>query len=91
MANSPMAQALRLARRGRAHTSPNPLVGAVVVDDRTHNSCGLFEYVQGSTIASSAKSSGETDYTISYIENISNVTPGGVFYMNDQLVAVPTY
>ncbi len=35
MANSPMAQALRLARRGRAHTSPNPLVGAVVVDDRT--------------------------------------------------------
>ena len=56
-----------------------------------YNSCGLFEYVQGSTIASSAKSSGETNYTISYIENISNVTPGGVFTMNDQLVAVPTY
>ncbi len=56
-----------------------------------YNSCGLFEYVQGSTIASSAKSSGETNYTISYIENISNVTPAGSYTMNDQLIAVATF
>jgi len=56
-----------------------------------YNSCGLFQYINGSTIASSPKSSGETDYTISYIENISNVTPGGTYTMNDVLVATATY
>jgi len=35
MSQSPMARALTLARRARAHTSPNPLVGAVVIDRRT--------------------------------------------------------
>ena len=56
-----------------------------------YNSCGLFEYVPGSVIASSSKSSGETDFTISYIENISNVTPAGTFTLAQQLVAVATF
>ena len=35
-----------------------------------YNTCGLFKYVKGDTIARSTKSSGETDYTISYLYNI---------------------
>jgi hypothetical protein len=53
-----------------------------------YNTCGLFKYVKGDTIASSSKSSGETDYTISYIFNISPTTPGGTYSMNHVLVAV---
>jgi hypothetical protein len=50
-----------------------------------------FKYVNGDTIAQSAKSSGETDYTISYIVNINNVTPGGTYTMNHVLVATSTF
>lgn len=56
-----------------------------------YNTCGKFEYIPNSTIATSTQSSGETDYEISYIMNISNLTPGGAFSMNDVLVAIPTF
>ena len=56
-----------------------------------YNTCGLFKYVNGDTIASSATSSGETDYTISYIYNISVLTPGGAYTFNDVLVATATF
>jgi len=56
-----------------------------------YNTCGLFKYVKGDTIASSPKSSGETDYTISFIYNISNVTPDGLYSFNGTLVATSTY
>ncbi len=56
-----------------------------------YNSCGLFQYVPNSIIASSNESSGETDYTISYMMNISNVTPAGLYTMGQVLVAVPTF
>lgn len=56
-----------------------------------YNTCGLFQYIEGSTIAESLKSSGQTNYTISYIENISNVTPAGQYNMTDQLVAIATF
>ncbi len=56
-----------------------------------YNTCGLFKYVKGDTIASSAKSSGETDYTASYIYNISNVTPDGQYSYNGVFVATATY
>lgn len=56
-----------------------------------YNSCGLFQYIPNSIIAQSSKSSGVTDYTISYMANITALTPGGVYTMNDELVAVPTY
>jgi len=51
----------------------------------------LYKYVPGDTIASSVKSSGETDYTISYIYNISSTTPGGTYSFNDVLVATATF
>jgi hypothetical protein len=50
-----------------------------------------FMYVDGGVIASSATSSGETDYTISMIINISNVTPGGQYTGNYSAVIVPSY
>ncbi|HVC36320.1 MAG TPA: hypothetical protein VNE40_02640 [Candidatus Dormibacteraeota bacterium] len=56
-----------------------------------YNTANLFKYVKGDVIASSAKSSGETDYTISYIYNVSSLTPGGTYTFNDVLVATAGY
>lgn len=56
-----------------------------------YNTANLYKYVPGDTIASSSKSSGETDYTISYIYNISSLTPGGAYTFNDVLVATATF
>lgn len=56
-----------------------------------YNTTNLFKYVKGDVIASSLKSSGETDYTISYLINISNVTPGGTYTMAHVLVATATF
>ena len=56
-----------------------------------YNTCGLFKYVKGDTVASSTRSTGQTDYTISFIYNITNVTPDGQYVFNGDLVAVSTY
>jgi hypothetical protein len=56
-----------------------------------YNTANLYKYVPGSTIAYSNSSSGETDYTISYIFNISNLTAGGTYTFNDVLVATATF
>lgn len=50
-----------------------------------------FTYNNGDTIAQSNSSSGETDYTISYLFNISSVTPGGTYTMTQNLVATSTF
>jgi hypothetical protein len=57
----------------------------------SYNTPNEYAYVNGSTIAFSNSSSGETDYTISYIYNISNTTPGGYYTFNDTLVATATF
>lgn len=56
-----------------------------------YNTANLFKYNQGNVIAQSTKSSGETLYTISYIENISNLTPGGTYTYTQNLVVTATY
>lgn len=56
-----------------------------------YNTACQFKYVPGDTIASSSSSSGETDYTISYLYNISVLTPGGTYTFNDVLVATATF
>ncbi len=56
-----------------------------------YNTPNQFKYVPGDTIAYSTKSSGETDFTISYLYNISTTTPGGYYKFNEQLVATATY
>lgn len=50
-----------------------------------------FMYSNNDTIADSTKSSGETDYTISYIVNTTGATPGGTYSFNQVLVATGTF
>ncbi len=50
-----------------------------------------FMYKKGDVIANATKSSGETDFTISYVINTTNVTPGGTYTMNQVLVATSTF
>lgn len=57
-----------------------------------YDTCGLFKYSKGDVIAQSGSNGwGETDYTISYIANISTVTYAGKYNMTQDLVAVATY
>lgn len=56
-----------------------------------YNTACNFTYNNGDTVAQSTKSSGETDYTISYLYNISSVTPGGTYTFNHVLVATSTF
>jgi hypothetical protein len=51
----------------------------------------MYKYAKGDIVALSNSSSSATDYTISYIFNISNVTPGGNYSMHHVLVATATY
>jgi len=84
-----------------ANTSPTTFGAAPVqVPDSTfsfgtansnYNTANQYMYVNGDTLASSTKSSGQTDYTISYILNITNVTPGGTYTMNQAIVATSTF
>lgn len=56
-----------------------------------YNSINNFKYHPGDEIAYSNQSTGETDYTISYLFNISTATPGGTYTFNQTLVATSTY
>lgn len=51
----------------------------------------LFMYHSGDVIAHSDKDSGETDYTISMIVNISNTTPAGHYSGDFSAVAIPSF
>jgi hypothetical protein len=50
-----------------------------------------FVYISNDTIARSTKSSGVTQYTLSAIANISNVTPGGSYGTSLFINAIPTF
>lgn len=50
-----------------------------------------YRYVSGETIASAPKSSGYTDYTMSFLANISTLTPGGTYSGNLSIIATGTY
>ncbi|HLZ14830.1 MAG TPA: hypothetical protein VKQ34_02450 [Candidatus Saccharimonadales bacterium] len=85
---------------GIHHAPANFGNDAVQVPDNTfsfgtvasgYNTCGLFKYVKNDVIASSTKSSGETDYTISFIYDISTTTPDGLYTYNGTLVATSTF
>ena len=58
---------------------------------RPYTIANNYRYVSGETVASGPKSSGETDYTISLMANISTVTPGGQYTGALSLVATGTY
>lgn len=50
-----------------------------------------FRFVSGETIALAPKSSGITNYTISYLVNVAGLTPGGQYVSNQTLVITGTY
>jgi hypothetical protein len=52
---------------------------------------GSFRFVDGETIAQATQSSGVTTYTISYLVNVSSLTPGGQYTSNQTLVVTGTY
>lgn len=56
-----------------------------------YNTANNYRYVAGQTIASAPKSSGRTNYTVSYIANMSINTPGGSYASNQTLVVTGTY
>jgi hypothetical protein len=56
-----------------------------------YNVADSYMYQNGNIIASSSSSSGTTLYTLSYIFNISNVTPAGTYTMAQSLVATSTF
>lgn len=51
----------------------------------------LFKYVKGETVALSTASTSDTTFTVSYLFNISRVTPGGTYTFHHVLVATGTY
>ncbi|QQS18676.1 hypothetical protein IPL68_01130 [Candidatus Saccharibacteria bacterium] len=56
-----------------------------------YNTPDTYKYVSGDVIAESLSSSGYTDYTISYIMNITAITPGGTYTTNQSVVATSTF
>lgn len=84
-----------------ANTSPTSFgANPIQVPDSTfsfgsaaagYNTTNLFKYIKGDTIARSTQSSGETDYTIAYLFNISNVTAAGEYQFHHTLVATATF
>lgn len=56
-----------------------------------YGTANLFKYVDGDIIARSDSESGETDYTVSFIINISNVTPGGQYIGHLSAVVTSTF
>jgi hypothetical protein len=82
------------------NTSPNIGASALQVPDSTtsfgqvdgdYGQPDLFMYNDGAQVAHSDKDSGETDYTLSMILNISNVTPGGHYAGAYSAVVVPVF
>lgn len=85
-----------------AVANTNPIVGANLVqvpDDKisfgslftNYSAANLFMFQPGDNVAKSTRSSGETDYTISMIVNISNATPAGHYSGDFSAVAIPVY
>lgn len=85
----------------KANTSPTTFGSeASQVPDNTfsfggaatgYNTANLFKYTSGDVIAAATKSSGKTVYTISYIANMSNNTPGGSYSSAQTLICTGTY
>lgn len=50
-----------------------------------------YRYVSGETIVQSAKSSGITNYTISYIINVDDMTLGGKYTSDQVIIVTGTY
>ena len=61
------------------------------VIDANYNTPNKFMYHEGDIVARSNVSSGQTNYTISFILNISSSTPAGLYVGRFHAIVVPTY
>lgn len=59
--------------------------------ETNYNQINKFMYISGDTVARSNSASGRTDYTISMIVNISNLTPAGHYTGDLAAVVVPVF
>lgn len=50
-----------------------------------------YRYVSGETIALAPKSSGVTEYTLSYLVNVESLTPGGKYASDQTIIVTGTY
>jgi hypothetical protein len=82
------------------NTSPNIGADPVQVPDNTfsfgvvdgnYNQPDKFMYQNGDVVARSLSSTGQTNYTLSFIANISNATAGGRYNGAFSAVVVPMY
>ena len=81
-----------------ANTSPtslgqNPDHGQFGFGDPTtdYGTANNYRYVSGETIVSSPKTSGVTVYTISYVINVTSITPGGKYSGGQTLLCTATF
>jgi hypothetical protein len=81
-----------------ANTSPgsfgaNPDHGQFGVGSAASNydTPNNYRFVNGETIASAPKSSGQTIYTISYIVNVNSISPAGAYTGDQTLICSGTY
>lgn len=81
-----------------ANTSPisagaNPDHGQFGFGSATSNygTSNNYRYVSGETIASAPKTSGTTIYTITYIINVSSLTPGGTYTSDQAILCTATF
>jgi hypothetical protein len=56
-----------------------------------YNTSNLFKYSETDNVARSTKSTGVTQYTVSFIANVSRVTPGGSYGGTLFIRAIPTF
>ncbi len=59
--------------------------------DANYSSSNQYRYVNGEMVALAAKSSGTTTYTISYMVNVSSITPSGQYTSNQTVIITGTY
>ncbi|MGH7234612.1 MAG: hypothetical protein ACREF7_04180 [Candidatus Saccharimonadales bacterium] len=56
-----------------------------------YNTANSYRFDSGDEIAYSGKTSGQTEYTISYIVDVSDVTPGGKYTSVQNIICTATY
>jgi hypothetical protein len=61
------------------------------VADPNYATANQYRYNSGESIAEAPKSSGLTNYTITYLVNVNDLTPGGAYSTNQTIVVTGTY
>ena len=84
----------------RDNATPNVGADPVQVPDSSfsygiptsdYNTADSFKYQDGDIIAYSNSSSGQTNYTLSMIANMSNLTPGGIYTSDFSIIVVSVF